>query len=701
MAMKIYSLLMVLSLFIPSFAASAENEDIDELKQTADMLRIGDLGGIVLMSDAPKILTQQEGLAVVYHRLAGLTYAEVLASGQLREEEERTARKALEKIGEDALTVLRDAAAVTVDASDVEMTGYWSRFTRYVNSNPIRRNCPRNACVMAVRGGRKLDRSFNKKIGKLNKKVTAVSREIASAEDAQERAKLRLRSAGLYGQLASASMAEVVKQQSNFLRNTATTLRAGEGGLEIRTPLPDGGWSKPRMWGRAKSLAFIYNQLAAREFGDALQGDDISGDEKDTAEKGLSFISKREEALLKDAAAVTVQQDGVEKASYWGQVQAYVNRYRSRRFRIRTPTAVAAVRGGRKIDTAFNKKINDLDARALKTPAGLKRAAVYSEMASAAITASVAAPVSQRVFKDKIAKVATLPPVRSGGELKAKQIYKKAGPGVVLVLCRGKGKSGELGTGSVINAEGYILTNAHVVLEGETQNPFKSIRVYFKPNKLTGDPKRDLSNPVTAEVVKVDSGLDLAVLKLKNPPSGLTVLPLGDADSVSPGDPVSAIGHPEQGGLWTLTTGVISTVLADFGGVLGKDIFQTDASINRGNSGGPLLDSRGNIIGVNTSMARRAPDGLAITSVNFAVKSSVVKKWLGGVEIKAPVVAKKPVAKPAVPAAKPRKKKSKPRQITPKKPYKRDSIIAGMKEMEDMMGDMRDRMRGHRKRMGR
>jgi serine protease Do len=91
---------------------------------------------------------------------------------------------------------------------------------------------------------------------------------------------------------------------------------------------------------------------------------------------------------------------------------------------------------------------------------------------------------------------------------------------------------------------------------------------------------------------------------------------------------VAAIGHPEQGGMWTLTTGIVSTVIANLGNVKGKKGFQTDTSINRGNSGGPMLDAAGNIIGVNTLMSRKAADGLAITGVNYAVRSDVAKRWL-------------------------------------------------------------------------
>src|SRR5439155_1487845 len=91
---------------------------------------------------------------------------------------------------------------------------------------------------------------------------------------------------------------------------------------------------------------------------------------------------------------------------------------------------------------------------------------------------------------------------------------------------------------------------------------------------------------------------------------------------------VLAIGHPEQGGLWTLTTGVISAEFEDYNNTKGKHVFQTETGLNRGNSGGPLLDSQGRIIGVNTAIARLAPDGLPIPSISFALKSSVARSWL-------------------------------------------------------------------------
>ncbi|MFA6003088.1 MAG: serine protease [Elusimicrobiota bacterium] len=252
-----------------------------------------------------------------------------------------------------------------------------------------------------------------------------------------------------------------------------------------------------------------------------------------------------------------------------------------------------------------------------------------------------------------LALAAAAPAAALRGDSSPRQIYQRVGPGVVLLLCVSKDGAGEMGTGSIIDAEGHVLTNAHVVLQASTGKPYPVLHAYLKPAKLTGNPKIDLVDPISAKVVAWDRELDLALLKLEETPSRYKIVPLGDAAAVESGDPVVAIGHPEQGGLWTLTQGVVSTVIANLGGVEGKDVFQTDASINRGNSGGPLLDGRGAMIGVNTSMARKAKDGLTITSVNFALKSDVVKSWLAknGQNVSAAVPAEAPAEeKPAAPA---------------------------------------------------
>jgi serine protease Do len=111
---------------------------------------------------------------------------------------------------------------------------------------------------------------------------------------------------------------------------------------------------------------------------------------------------------------------------------------------------------------------------------------------------------------------------------------------------------------------------------------------------------------------------------------------------------VVAIGHPEQGGLWTLTTGVISAEVDNVNGVKGKQVFHSETGLNRGNSGGPLLDEEGWMIVVNTVIARLISDGLPITSIGFSLKSSVARPWLReqGVGVRAgqvqPVTAPNP-----------------------------------------------------------
>jgi serine protease Do len=219
---------------------------------------------------------------------------------------------------------------------------------------------------------------------------------------------------------------------------------------------------------------------------------------------------------------------------------------------------------------------------------------------------------------------------RKGPVLSAKELYKRVAPSVVAIRSRSAAGGAMFGTGSVIAAkDGWrVLTNAHVVWNKAADKPHETITVYFKPAKLTGDRAKDLKGGVAAKLVRYHRAKDLAVLSLPSGPDGLKPVVFGEDSAVEIGDPVFAIGHPEEGGLWTLTQGVVSTVKANLGGVQGKDAFQTDASINRGNSGGPLLDAQGRQIGVNTLIARRAKDGLTITAVNFSLKSGVVDSWL-------------------------------------------------------------------------
>ena len=189
-------------------------------------------------------------------------------------------------------------------------------------------------------------------------------------------------------------------------------------------------------------------------------------------------------------------------------------------------------------------------------------------------------------------------------------------------------KSGSGGTGSIIHADGLVLTNAHVIVEEKTGKPYPSLSVFLKPVRVTGDSRVDLTRMLRTRVVAYSSPLDLALLKLEGVSGPLPTIDLSESDRTRIGDRVIAIGHSEQGGLWTLTTGVISAEVDNFNGAKGKHVFQTETELNRGNSGGPLVNAEGHMVGVNSAIARVATDGLPIMSISFLLKSTVAKQWL-------------------------------------------------------------------------
>ena len=214
-------------------------------------------------------------------------------------------------------------------------------------------------------------------------------------------------------------------------------------------------------------------------------------------------------------------------------------------------------------------------------------------------------------------------------DLTPREIYELDSPAVVMIIgYSNSGQRGNGGTGSIIQQDGLVLTNAHVVIEDQTGKPYPRLTIYLKPERVSGDPKADLSRSAKGRVVAFSQPLDLALLKLDGPPGPFPVLELDDSDRIEIGDRVVAIGHPEQGGLWTLTTGTISAQFENFNATKGKSVFQTETGLNRGNSGGPLLDTYGRMVGINTAIARLSSDGLPITSISFSLKSNVAKGWL-------------------------------------------------------------------------
>lgn len=243
-----------------------------------------------------------------------------------------------------------------------------------------------------------------------------------------------------------------------------------------------------------------------------------------------------------------------------------------------------------------------------------------------------------------------------------KQIYQKAGPGVVFIFAAQGSNKGSGGTGSIISRDGLVITNAHIFKPKGSTSLLTDISIFLKPDRVTGNHKTDLARGYKGRILAYDLPLDLALVKIEGARKPLPTVAFADSELVDIGEQVYAIGHPEQGGLWSLTTGVISAYWSDYGGVVGKNLFQTDASINRGNSGGPLLDNTGDMIGINSMIARKASDGLTITDVNFSIRSSVAINWLDSkgyrfaAVTKTPPVSPQPVdTAPAVPEKKPEK----------------------------------------------
>jgi serine protease Do len=169
-----------------------------------------------------------------------------------------------------------------------------------------------------------------------------------------------------------------------------------------------------------------------------------------------------------------------------------------------------------------------------------------------------------------------------------------------------------LGSGFVIDKDGYILTNRHVI-EGADQ-----VSVSFPDGKR-----------FEAKVVGQDARTDVALIKIE-PSAALTTLPLGDSDKLEPGEWVMAVGNPFGLGRNSVTVGVVSFVGRDLplGNVRGTSVqmIQTDAAINPGNSGGPLLNTRGEVVGINTMIVTGGSQASA--GVGFSVPINVAKEIL-------------------------------------------------------------------------
>jgi len=217
----------------------------------------------------------------------------------------------------------------------------------------------------------------------------------------------------------------------------------------------------------------------------------------------------------------------------------------------------------------------------------------------------------------------------NSGSFNPAQIYKQVAPGVVTItsvfdqgsgaLGLGSGSSAGQGSGFVVDKDGDIVTNAHVVTSGGHLNgggtPHEAKQVFVE----FGD-----RNRVPAQIVGFDADADVALIKVD--PSGLDLVPvpLSDRSTFAVGEPVAAIGSP-FGEDQSLSVGVISATNRTVEGLTNFGIdnaIQTDASINPGNSGGPLLDAKGEVIGINEQIASSSGSN---SGVGFAIPVTSVR----------------------------------------------------------------------------
>ena len=199
------------------------------------------------------------------------------------------------------------------------------------------------------------------------------------------------------------------------------------------------------------------------------------------------------------------------------------------------------------------------------------------------------------------------------------QIYAARSPGVVTVFALfDQTEDHEAqGSGFIVSGAGYILTSAHVVLDTSSSKPTKARNVYV------GFKDRDR---VRATLVGWDVYDDVALLKVDPSAHALAPVPLGDSSLVRAGDPVAAMGSP-FGNEDSITTGVVSAIRRSIASLTSVykvvDAIQIDAPITHGNSGGPLFDARGRVIGINAQI--RTETGGA-EGVGFAVPINAARR---------------------------------------------------------------------------
>lgn len=223
-----------------------------------------------------------------------------------------------------------------------------------------------------------------------------------------------------------------------------------------------------------------------------------------------------------------------------------------------------------------------------------------------------ATPQPQTDLPTSVTTAPVAPPQPQANDQPIVAVVKSASPAVVTVINtlgssnNPSGANRASGSGVIIDTDGHIVTNNHVV-EGEV-----SLAVIFADGSRR-----------SAELIGTDPLNDLAVIQVEGEVPGS--LPLGDSDALQAGETVVAIGSPLGDYRNTVTVGVVSALNRSLGGDAPEGLIQTDAAINSGNSGGPLINLRGEVIGINTLVVRAAESGAPVEGLGFSVPSNTVK----------------------------------------------------------------------------
>ncbi len=211
-----------------------------------------------------------------------------------------------------------------------------------------------------------------------------------------------------------------------------------------------------------------------------------------------------------------------------------------------------------------------------------------------------------------VGQEASLEVSREPGEpLTAQEVYRRLNPSVVTVNCQAGDGLYSVGTGVIFSEDGYIITNYHVIRGGKSCFVTLDTGAVLDVLYVAGDEESDLA------VLKISD----EVLDLREP---LPVAPFGDSELLVVGDPVYAIGSPRrlQG---TLTNGIISAINRDIE-VEGRTmtLLQTNAALNSGNSGGPLINEQGRVIGINVAKFMSGRD--SVEGLGFAIPTAQLER---------------------------------------------------------------------------